>query len=115
MINFPHNLKIRCEVVVSMKRLALIAGLLIALCFPSIGALAFWHSIQQVGVSSGGGSLLLDTLSVSPTVAYSTRKLRAAYAGSAMRVQRSSDSTQLDTVGLLGKIRTSFQTQWGTP
>lgn len=25
-----------------------------ALCFPSIGAMAWWHSIQQVGVSGGG-------------------------------------------------------------
>ena len=37
-----------------MKRLY---ALIIAatLCFPSIGALAFWHSIQQKGVSAGGG------------------------------------------------------------
>ena len=39
---------------------------------------------------------LLDLMSVPASVAYSTRKLRSAYAGSALRVQRSSDSTQLD-------------------
>jgi Alpha-L-arabinofuranosidase B, catalytic len=48
--------------------------------------------------------LLLDTLSVSPTVAYSTRKLRAAYAGSDMLVQRDSDSAQLAIGFVAGQL-----------
>jgi hypothetical protein len=47
-------------------------------------------------VGGAAATYLLDTLTVSPSVAYSTRKLRAAYAGAALRVQRSSDSTQQD-------------------
>jgi len=49
----------------------------------------------------GGGTLLLDSLSATAVAAYSTRKLRAAYAGSAIRVVRASDSTQQD-VGFTG-------------
>lgn len=52
------------------------------------------------GSSGGGGgtcsSSILDTSTASPgawTAAYSLRKLRAAYAGSAIQLQRSSDST----------------------
>ena len=41
----------------------------------------------------------LDALS--PTAAYSTRKLRTAYGGSCLRVQRASDSTELD-IGFAG-------------
>lgn len=44
---------------------------------------------------------LLDALSVSASVAYSTRKLRAAYAGSAIKVRRSSDNTTQD-IGFTG-------------
>lgn len=47
------------------------------------------------GTAISGGNLL-DTLTVAPSVAYSTRKLRAAYAGAALRVQRSSDNAQQD-------------------
>lgn len=46
------------------------------------------------GASSAGASLLLD-LYPAP-VAYSLRKLRTAYLGSAIRVRRSSDNAELD-------------------
>jgi hypothetical protein len=49
-----------------------------------------------------GGTLLLDTYS-GAGAAYSLRKLRAAYTGSAIRVQRSSDSTQQD-IGFSGNF-----------
>ncbi len=39
---------------------------------------------------------VLDSLSASASAAYSVRKLRAAYAGSALRVYRDSDATQHD-------------------
>ena len=39
---------------------------------------------------------ILDQLGVSAAAAYSLRKLRAAYAGSAIRVRRSSDNAELD-------------------
>jgi hypothetical protein len=72
-------------------------------------------AIQQVllgeygAAGGGGGSLLLDTYG-SAAVAYSTRKLSTAYAGSCMKVRRSSDNTTqnigfvsntLDTASLL--------------
>jgi hypothetical protein len=44
---------------------------------------------------SSAVSLLLDTMTVAAR-AYSTRKLRAAYAGSALRVRRSSDNSEQD-------------------
>ena len=44
----------------------------------------------------GCATCVLDSLSVSPSLAYSLRKLRAAYAGSAVQVIRSSDSTTSD-------------------
>jgi hypothetical protein len=62
-----------------------------ALCFPSIGALAWWQSIQQVGVSAV--TLPLDGISTGVKACYSTRKLLTAYAGNSMNVTRSSDST----------------------
>lgn len=61
--------------------------------------------IQQVlaaATPSSGASLLLDALGVSAAAAYSTRKLRAAYSGSAIRVRRSSDSTEQD-IGFSGE------------
>lgn len=79
------------------------------------------------GASSGGGgggsSLLLDTYS-GAAAAYSLRKLRTAYAGSAIRVRRSSDSAEqdigftagrdLDTTALLAFCGASdgFVTTW---
>lgn len=39
---------------------------------------------------------LLDNLSAAAAVAYSTRKLRGAYAGSALRVRRSNDNAEQD-------------------
>jgi hypothetical protein len=46
--------------------------------------------------------LLLDHLGVSATRAYSTRKLRSAYAGSAIRIRRSSDNAEQD-IGFVGE------------
>jgi hypothetical protein len=45
---------------------------------------------------------LLDQLGVNATRAYSTRKLRAAYTGSAIRIRRSSDNAELD-IGFSGE------------
>lgn len=44
----------------------------------------------------GGGSLILDLLATTANRAYSLRKLRTAYAGSAIKVRRSSDNTTQD-------------------
>jgi len=46
--------------------------------------------------ATGTVGLLLDRLTASPTVAYSLRKLRSAYAGSCIRVRRTSDSVESD-------------------
>jgi hypothetical protein len=51
--------------------------------------------------AGGGGALLLDSLAATPLAAFSTRKLRSAYAGSAIRVRRSSDNTEQD-IGFSG-------------
>jgi hypothetical protein len=68
--------------------------------------------------------LLLDSITTAATAAYSTRKLRAAYAGYAINVRRSSDNTaqdigfsaanDLDTVGLLAFVGSGngFVTKW---
>lgn len=61
-------------------------------------------SPSAVVVASGGSgtTLLLDESGLgSAAVAYSVRKLRSAYAGSALRVRRSSDSTEQD-IGFSG-------------
>lgn len=54
--------------------------------------------VRRGGVFGGAivAPLLLDSLSTTPAVAYSTRKLRSAYAGSALRVRRSSDDAEQD-------------------
>lgn len=53
--------------------------------------------IDSYRFSAGSGLLLLDESGLSGTTgAYSLRKLRDAYAGSAIRVRRSSDSTEQD-------------------
>lgn len=51
------------------------------------------------GAGVAAANLLLD--SYPATVAYSLRKLRTAYAGSAIRVRRSSDNTEID-IGFVG-------------
>jgi hypothetical protein len=55
----------------------------------------FWY----YGASSAGASLLLDLYPA--TAAYSLRKLRTAYSGSAIRVRRSSDNAEQD-IGFSG-------------
>lgn len=56
------------------------------------------HGILARGTSAG--SLILDTYT-NAAVAYSLRKLRTAYTGSAIRVRRSSDNTSQD-IGFVG-------------
>jgi hypothetical protein len=51
-----------------------------------------WRRAGTVAVASK----VLDALGVTAKVAFSTRKLRAAYAGSALQVRRSSDNTTQD-------------------
>lgn len=55
-----------------------------------------WYPSQVGGVAGGGAPapLLLDSLSSAG--AFSLRKLRTAYAGSCIRVRRSSDNTEQD-------------------
>lgn len=48
-------------------------------------------------------NLLLDVVGVSAAVAYSTRRLRAAYSGPCLRVRRSSDDVQQD-IGFSGDV-----------
>lgn len=43
-----------------------------------------------------GGGMVLDQIGTSSTAAYSTRKLRGAYTGPAMRVRRSIDNVEFD-------------------
>lgn len=51
--------------------------------------------------AAAGSSPVLDGLSASAAAAYSLRKLRSAYAGSAIRVRRSSDNAEAD-IGFTG-------------
>lgn len=60
------------------------------------------------GASSTAASLLLDTYPA--TAAYSLRKLRTAYAGSAIRVRRSSDNAEQDIGFSAGVLDTSALT-----
>lgn len=46
--------------------------------------------------TSAGGGFILDTLGLSVSQAYSLRLLTSAYAGSAIRIRRSSDNTEQD-------------------
>lgn len=54
------------------------------------------------GAAASGPTLLLDTGIASPVNAWSLRKLRSAYSGSAIRIRRSSDSTEQD-IGFSGE------------
>jgi beta-glucanase (GH16 family) len=85
-------------------RLATLTGLSALIMAHSLG----WAALSGLSGLSGpsavlGGSVTpLDTLSVSAVAAYSVnRKLRLGYSGSAIRVQRTSDSTESD-IGFLG-------------
>lgn len=74
-----------------------------ALCLTPVSA-QFIPPINVI-TSGGGGSAcptpVLDSISASASVAYSLRKLRTAYAGSAIRAARTSDSTTQD-IGFVG-------------
>lgn len=50
---------------------------------------------------SGGAISLLDQLTTAPAAAYGLRKLKSTYAGSAIRIRRSSDNTEQD-IGFTG-------------
>jgi hypothetical protein len=63
--------------------------------------LATGTTTADLTVHGSGWSLLLD-LYPSAAVAYSLRKLRTAYTGSAIRVRRSSDNTEQD-IGFVGR------------
>lgn len=54
------------------------------------------------GTSPATASFLLDVLGVSAVRAYSMRRLATAYAGSAIRVRRSSDNSEQD-IGFVGE------------
>jgi len=56
----------------------------------------------SLNIGSGGGALLLDTYS-NAAAAYSLRKLRTAYTGSAIRVRRSSDNNETD-IGFVANV-----------
>lgn len=84
--------------------------------------LATGTTTADLTVNAPSASLLLD-LYPSAAAAYSLRKLRTAYTGSAVRVRRSSDNTeqdigfvagQLDTVSLLAfcGVGNGFVTTW---
>ncbi len=79
---------------------------------------------KNLDVGSSITPLILDQLSVGPTVAYSLRKLKANYAGSAIRVRRSNDNAEadigfngtgdLDTAALISHVgaNSGFITTW---
>lgn len=52
--------------------------------------------ILSINVEAVPSSYLLDDITATPLAAYSTRLLRAAYAGDAIRVRRLSDNTETD-------------------
>jgi len=56
------------------------------------------HAIPGLWKTAAGGAVTypLDLITPTARAAYSTRKLRTAYAGNCMKVRRSSDSTTLD-------------------
>ena len=58
-----------------------------------------WIARRRAGTAQPPASLILDTYSAA--AAFSTRKLRTAYAGSAIRVRRSSDNVEQD-IGFSG-------------
>lgn len=81
------------------------------------------QSKKFFGMRPGGVVTILDSLSASSAAAFSTRKLRSAYAGQCMNVRRSSDNAQqdigfvngvLDTASLLAFVgaNNGFVTKW---
>jgi hypothetical protein len=66
---------------------------------------------NTISVTTSAPSLLLD-LYPSAAAAYSVRKLRSAYSGSAIRVRRSSDNTEQDIGFSSGNLDTSALTSF---
>jgi hypothetical protein len=65
--------------------------------FPSVLSTTDRQTLERnQGAYYGIPSLALDQIGVASAAAYSLRKLRAAYDGSAVRVRRSSDNTETD-------------------
>jgi hypothetical protein len=60
-----------------------------------------FHERKSPGGGSGAG--MLDSLSISASAAWSTRKLRSAYASNCMKVRRSSDNATQD-IGFSGGV-----------
>jgi hypothetical protein len=85
-------------------------GIVLAVGGLALGGLLFWAGIHRVGgpahiraaATSGPARLPLD-LVPGAAAGYSLRKLRAAYAGAAVNVRRSSDSTTQD-IGFAGNL-----------
>lgn len=63
---------------------------------PAGGTLSETFTLSELGVSVSGYAAFLDAVSVSATAAYGVSKMRAAYAGSCLRVRRSSDNAESD-------------------
>lgn len=53
-------------------------------------------AVRAPAAGGGGGSLLVDVLGTTAIRAYSLRKVRSAYAGSAIKIRRSSDNATQD-------------------
>lgn len=83
-----------------MKKLRV---LLLALSLGLTPALTWAAGWLPLVKSGGGACCLLDSLASPVQAAYSFRKLRSAYAGSAIRVVRASDSTQ-QNIGFVSNL-----------
>jgi hypothetical protein len=59
-------------------------------------SLSLTSVLRRVLSSAAAAPLILDQIGAPSAAAYSLRKLRAAYAGNAIRVRRSSDNAELD-------------------
>jgi hypothetical protein len=84
--------------------LRLLIALSVLFLPPNAGAQIVPFSGAASGAAPSCSTGVLDTFAASPgawTVAYSLRKVRAAYAGKAVQLTRSSDSTTLD-IGFVG-------------
>jgi hypothetical protein len=66
------------------------------------GAARFDDAAAQTVTGGGGGGLLVDSLVATPIMAFSTRKLRSAYAGSALKVTTSAGGNATTDIGFDG-------------